>query len=280
MSPSGIVSPTATAAPQRTPLHARAIETVALVASVAGVRLVGVLLLSASSWSASSPTAALGMVSAIFDATLLVWVGLVAAVQFGMRRAPRSRRWMLVALAAPVAALLCAFFGSLPGPLAGFGSPLANPIALIDGTIFTMVVGLGVVIAAACLAPDRRAMAASAAVLLAIGTLLALVLVWQFFDVYFTLWGVPITVTEAHGDRYLVTATAAVAAFVGALALAISVRRRALTVTAWTLTMIGLVISFAAQVPQGRFIPDPPPPPAERPYTPCFGEGDPNCVGG
>lgn len=273
-------SPTVPAAPHRTPLQARAIETLVLVASALGVRLVGVVLLSGSAGSANSAAGVLDMVGAIFDAILFVWVGLIAAVQFGMRRATRRSRWALVVLAAPTAALLCALLGMLPGVLVGFGPPVTDPTTWINGVVFTIVVGLGVVIAAAGLSRERRAMASSAAALLAIGSLLALVLMWQFLDVYFTLWGAPVTVTEADGDRYVITAGVATAALIGAVALAISVRRRSLIITASVLAAIGLIITFATQVPQGRFIPDPPPPPAERPYAPCFGEGDPNCVGG
>lgn len=271
-------SPTVPVGPHRTPLQARAIESLVLVASALGVRLVGVLLLFGSAGSANSAAAATGMVGAIFDPTLFVWVGLVAAVQFGMRRAPRPRRWMLVVLAAPTATLLRALFGSLPGVFTW--SWVADPITWISGTIFTIVVGLGVVIAAACLSRERRAMAGGAAALLAIGSLLTLVLMWQFLDVYFTILGAPVTVTEADGDRYLITAGVAAAALVGAVALAIAIRRRGRIILASVIAAIGLLITFAVQVPQGRFIPDPPPPPTEREYTPCFGEGDPNCVGG
>lgn len=281
MSPSPIAPPpTEAAAAQRTPARARAIETLVLVASVVGVRLVGVLLLSASSWSVDATRGPFGELGAVFDVTLLLWVGLVAAVQFGMRRARRSWRWTLVVLAAPAAVLVSSIIASIPAMLSGLGPRFASLLTVIEGIIFLIVVGLGLVIAAACLAGKRRAISGSAAVLLAVGSLLALVLLWQFFELYFVLWWTPPAVTEEHGIRYLVTAGAAAAALLGALALAIAARRRGLIITAGALAAAGLIVAFALQVPQGRFIPDPPPPPAERSYTPCFGEGDPGCVGG
>lgn len=274
----GPPSPAVGATTHPTRLQARVIETLVLAASTLGVRLLGVMLLFASAGSASSPTAALGVVAAIFDATLFVWAGLVVAVQFGMPRASRQWRWALVVIAAPVAALLCALPGALSGALGGIGA--ANPITWINGTVFTIVVGLGVVVAAACLDRERRSLRGGAAALLAIGSLLTLVLMWQSIDVYFTLWGAPVTVTEADGNRYLITAGAAAASLLGAVALAIATHRRGLIITATVVAAIGLLIAFTVQVPQGRFLPDPPPPPVDRSYNGCMGEGDPNCVGG
>ncbi|MDQ0895013.1 hypothetical protein [Agromyces ramosus] len=261
-----------------TPLQERAIETLVVVASTLGVRLLGVVLLVGSTGSANSPALALSVIGAVFDATLFVWAGLAVAVQFGMLRASRPWRWALVVLAAPAAALLSALPGVLSGALGGAGA--ANPVTWINGTVFTIVVGLGVVIAAACLSRERRSLAGGAAALLTIGSLLTLVLMWQFLDVYFTIWGAPVTVTEADGNRYLINAGAAAGSLLGAVALAIAAHRRGLIIATSVVAAIGLIVAFTVQVPQGRFIPDPPPPPAERSNNGCMGEGDPNCVGG
>jgi hypothetical protein len=47
------------------------------------------------------------------------------------------------------------------------------------------------------------------------------------------------------------------------------------------LTIVALLAAFVLQVPAGRFWVDPGGgPPNNDDYVPCFGEGDPNCVGG
>jgi hypothetical protein len=266
--------------------RARAVETLVLAASVVALRALGLLLLVASSYGFGSLDSLVPFVSLILDANLLVWILLVVAVQFGFRSMRRPGRWALVVAAAPVAVVVATAARTLPGnPGAGIGAVMGNSPAWIDAGILTLVVALAVVFAASLLGGargERRVTAAAAAGLLALGGLLTLVLVYQAFVTYFTLWGAPVEVTQADADRYLITAGITLVAFVAALVLAVLSRRRGLVITASIVGCLGLIIAFAVQVPAGRFVPGPPPAPAmdEQPGGACFGEGDPNCVGG
>lgn len=173
-------------------VRARAVETVVLAASVVVLRLVGVLLLVASSYGLGSFDAWVPLVALVTDPNLLVWIALTAAVQFGLRSMRRSGRWALIVLAAPVAVLIATAVRSLAGlASAGFGAVFGNGIAWIDAGIFTTVVLLASACSAAFLSRERRMSARIAGGLLALGGLLTLVLPWQAFETYFTLFGVP-----------------------------------------------------------------------------------------
>lgn len=262
-------------------LRARAIETVVLVASVIVLRLVGVLLLVASSYELGSIDALFPFVAMVADPNLIVWIALAAAVQFGLRSMRRPGRWAMILLAAPVAVLLAsAARGLLSLAPAGFAAALGSGVAWIDAGILTAVVALGIAFTAAFFSRERRRSAKIAGGLLALGGLLTLVVVWQWFETYFVIWSGPVTATPAQEDRYLVTAALTLVAFVGAVVLAAVSRRRALIITSCIVGGLGLIIVFAVQVPTDRFFPEPAPP-AEEPRGPtCMGEGDPNCIGG
>lgn len=262
-------------------VRARAIETAVLVASVVALRLLGVLLLVASSYGLGSIDALIPLVAMVADPNLLAWIVLTSAVQFGLRTMPRPGRWALIVLAAPVAVLLATVVRSVPSfASAGLGAVLGNGIAWIDAGILTAVVALGIAFSAAFLGRERRTSARIAGALLALGGLLALVLVWQAFETYFALFGSRPVVTPADENRYLVTAALTLGALIGAIVFAAVSRRRGLIIASCIVGCIGVVVAIAVPVPADRFIPEPPPPPAERHYAPCFGEGDPNCVGG
>ncbi|MEF3402237.1 hypothetical protein [Agromyces sp. CCNWLW203] len=263
-------------------LRARIIETVVLVASVIVLRLLGVLLLVVSSEGTGATGAlVLPLVAMVFDLNLLVWVGLIVAVQFGLRSMRRPGRWALIVLAAPVAILVATTVRSIPNLTGfGFGAVLGNGIAWIDAGILTVVVALGIAFTAAFLSRERRWSARIAGGLLALGGLLTLVLAWQTFETYFTLWGSPVVVTQAQEDRYLITATLTLVAYVGAIVFAAISRRRGLIITSCIVGCLGLIIAVAAPVPADRFFPEQAPP-ADAPRGPtCMGEGDPNCIGG
>lgn len=269
-------------------LRARLLETVVLVASVVALRIVGLVLIVLSTSSPGSDP--LGMllpfVAMVVDPNLLVWVALAAAVQFGLRSMPRPGRMALVVAAAPVAVLLVGTVRALPMlPQSGPIGLLGNGVSWFDAGILTVVVALGVAVAAAAgtapVAGARRWAAPVAGGLLALGGLLVLILAWQAIEAYFTLGGTPVVVTPEQGDRYLVTAGLAVVAFAGAVVSAVLSRRRWLVVTSVIVGGVGLILAFVLQVPAGRFLPGPAPEPAPGPGgSSCYGEGDPNCIGG
>lgn len=276
----GVSAPNAPDRPAFDP-RARAVETLVLVASVVVLRLVGVLLLVASSYGLGSLDALLPLIALVADPNLLAWIGLTAAVQFGLRSMRRPGRWALIVLAAPVAVLLATALRSFPGLAgAGFGAVLGNGIAWLDAGILTVVVALAVAFSAAFLGRERRRSARIAGGLLALGGLLTLVLVWQAFETYFTLFGSEPVVTPADGERYLVTAAATLAAFVGAIVFAAVSRRRGLIITACIAGCFCLIVAFAVPVPADRFIPEPAPAPDGGGGSSCYGPGDPNCIGG
>lgn len=262
-------------------VRARAVETLVLVASVVVLRLLGVLLLVASSYGLGSIDALFPLVAMVADPNLLAWIVLTAAVQFGLRSMRRPGRWALIVLAAPVAVLLATALRSFPGlEGAGFGAVLGSGIAWIDAGILTAVVALAVAFSAAFLGRERRRSARIAGVLLALGGLLTLVLLWQAFETYFTLFGSQPVVTPADEDRYLVTAALTLVALVGAVVFAVVSRRPGLIITSCIVGCLGLIVAFAAPVPADRFIPEPPPERDGGGGSSCYGPGDPNCIGG
>jgi hypothetical protein len=202
-------------------------------------------------------------------------------VQFGLRAMHRPGRWALIVLAAPVAMLLVTVVRSIPSfASAGLAALLGNGIGWIDAGILTAVLALGMAFTVAFLGRERRTSARIAGALLALGGLLTLVLVWQAFETYFTLFGSEPVITPEQEDRYLVTAALTLVAFVGAIVFAAVSRRRGLIIASCIVGCLEVIVAFAVPVPADRFRPEPPPPPAEHHYAPCFGEGDPNCVGG
>lgn len=273
------------AAPERPgfDLRARAVELLVLVASVVVLRVVGLLLIVVGSYGFGSGEWLYPLVAMVIDPNLLVWVALAAAVQFGLRSMRRPGRWGLIVLAAPVAVVLVTVVRGMPGIASvGFAAVLGNGLVWIDAGILTAVVALGVAFSAAFLSRGgRRWSAKIAGALLAVGGLLALLLVWQAFETYFTLFGAPVEVTPADENRYLVTAALTLSALVGAVVFAAISRRRGLIITACVIGCLGLVITFAVPVPADRFTPVPQPAPVDPGGGGgCMGEGDPYCVGG
>jgi len=279
----GDTGASAAVAPDRPPfdVRARAIETVVLVASVVVLRVLGVLLLVVSSYGLGTFDSWLPLVAMVADPNLLVWIALTAAVQFGLRSMRRPGRFALIVLAAPVAVLIATVVRSLPSLAgAGLGAVLGSGIAWIDAGILTAVVALGIAFTAAFLGRERRTSARIAGALLALGGLLTLVLLWQAFETYFTIWGSPVVVTPAQEDRYLVTAALTLGAYIGAIVFASVSRRRGLIITACIIGCLGAIIAFAVPVPADRFMPEPPPATEEPRGPTCMSEGDPNCIGG
>ena len=118
------------------------------------------------------------------------------------------------------------------------------------------------------------------ATLLTVGGALGLLLFVQWFDVYFTIWETPV-VSEADGTRYLWTAGVALVLLAAAIAIAAIRRQRRLGILGGVLLVVTVLFAILFQVPEDRWLPEPANPvPDNTEYLPCFGEGDPNCLGG
>ena len=167
---------------------------------------------------------------------------------------------------------------------AGIFGVLGSGIAWLDIGILTIVVALGMAFTAAVLGRERRRSASIAGGLLAVGGLLALVLLWQAFETYFTL-GDPVVVAPEQETRYVITASLTLACLVGAIVLAALSRRRRLIITACIVGCLGLIVAIAVPVPLDRFVPRPLGG-ATVVHEPgggggsCSGPGDSHCVGG
>ena len=152
---------------------------------------------------------------------------------------------------------------------------------LIGVAAFTTCVGLGVLLARRLLAGTGRITVLIATLCTIAAGALAIGLVAQFLDVYFAIWTPAPPPTAADGERYAWTAGGMVVLAVGAVTAAALSRVRALLITTVVVAVLGVGIALLFQVPQGRFVPREAPAPAvDDDYVPCFGEGDPNCVGG
>ena len=111
-----------------------------------------------------------------------------------------------------------------------------------------------------------------------VGFLLALTLVYQQFDVYFTL-GETVVPTQAEKTRYLWTAGLGLSAMVLGLVLALIKGSGRLAWCSAAGIIVLLVVAGVFAVPHDRWRPDPPT--YERPsnYTPCH-SGSQDCGAG
>jgi hypothetical protein len=126
----------------------------------------------------------------------------------------------------------------------------------------------------------NRAWRIVAAALLTVGGALGLLLFVQWFEVYFTIWETPV-VSEADGTRYLWTAGTALVLLAAAIVLAAIRRERRRGILGGVLLVVTVLFAILFQVPEDRWLPEPANPvPDNTEYLPCFGEGDPNCLGG
>ncbi|MGI9822818.1 hypothetical protein [Agromyces sp. Marseille-Q5079] len=259
-------------------LRARVVETVVLVASVVVLRMLGVLLMVASSNTPGSLEMVIPLIAMSLDPNVLVWIALVCAVQFGLRSMGRPGRWALIVLAAPVAAVVVNAVRGIPS-LAdqGLGALFGSVVAWIDAGVLTLVVAF----TAAVLGRERRTSSRIAGVLLALGGLLTMLLVWQWIAANLSIWATRPPPTPEQENLYVVTATLTLGALVGAIVFAAISRRRGLIISSCIVGCLGLVITFAVPVPADRFAPEPAPAPTERGGGhSCMSPGDPNCVGG
>ncbi len=227
------------------------------------------------------------VLSVFLDWGVLVWVVLVVATTAWRAADPPRTRARLYVAAAGIGALVGLLILAAPSIAAmGIGALVFSlpQLTIREGTL--LVAGaIGALAGAAIVssrAPlSRRVVTGAGVAALVIGGTLIVALFWQYIDIYFALFGTEVTVTDADGTRYLVTAALAitlliVAAIIGGI-------RRVRSLLGWgiALAILALLAAFVLQVPAGRFWVDPGGgPPIDDDYVPCFGEGDPNCVGG
>jgi hypothetical protein len=272
--------PASPPAAESPPRPGRVRETLVLAASVVGVFGFGWVVL-AIAFGATAESAG-PVVAELWSAKLLAWLVLLVAVQFGLRDAATARRQSLIVLAAPVAFVVEVLVTNGPY-LMSMGSAIAlwGMQWLIGAAAFTICVGLGVVLARRLLAGTGRFTVLIATLCTIAAGALAIGLVAQFLDVYFAIWTPAPPPTSADGERYAWTAGAMVVLAAAGVAAAALSRVRALLITTVVVAGLGVAIALLFQVPQGRFVPREAPAPAvDDDYVPCFGEGDPNCVGG
>jgi hypothetical protein len=272
--------PTPQPAAESPPRTGRVRETGVLAASVIGVFGFGWVVL-AIAFGATAESAG-PVVAELWSPKLLAWLVLLVAVQFGLRDAAAARRQSLIVLAAPVAFVVEVlvtngpYLTSMGGAIALWGVQW-----LIGAVAFTTCVGLGVLLARRLLAGTGRITVLIATLCAIAAGALAIGLAAQFLDVYFAIWTPAPPPTAADGDRYSLTASTMVVLSAAAVAAAALGRVRALLVTTVVVAVLGVGIALLFQVPQGRFVPQEAPAPAvDDDYVPCFGEGDPDCVGG
>jgi hypothetical protein len=217
-----------------------------------------------------------------------LWALAVVWIAGAVRSGTPQRRAQLATAAAPVAACLAILLEYWP-VLSTMGGALIFGVFRwgIDIVWFTVCAGIGSFTAVALtgrlgrVPTWRRMSVLTGPVLTVAGGALILALLVQWLDVYFTLWNTEPVVTEADGWRYVWTAGSAVTLLAAAAVVNAMRGRRSLTVLSGTLLATALLAALLFAVPADRwFPPTPDPAPVNDDYVPCFGEGDPNCVGG
>jgi len=272
--------PTSPPETEPSPRAGRLRETLVLAASVIAVFGFGWVVL-AIAFGATAESAG-PVVAELWSSKLLAWLVLLVAVQFGLRDAAAARRQSLIVLAAPVAFVVEVLVTNGPYLMSMGGAVALWGVQwLIGAAAFTTCVGLGVLLARRLLAGNGRTAVLVATLCAVAAGALAIGLVGQFLDVYFAIWTPAPPPTSADGERYSWTAGPMVVLAAAAVAASALSRVRALLVTTVVVAVLGVGIALVFQVPQGRFVPREAPAPAvDDHYVPCFGEGDPNCVGG
>ena len=117
------------------------------------------------------------------------------------------------------------------------------------------------------------------AMALVVGIILAVALVYQQMDVYFTFGGETVVTTEAEGTRYVWTAGAGIFAMALCLALGLIVSSRPLGRCGFVGIIVVLVLAGVFPVPRDRWQPDPPTYDLPQNYTPCY-SGSQECGAG
>ncbi len=234
-----------------------------------GLMLIGLLVFAAVSSSLPNGQTLLPWLGWAFGWKAPIWAALLAWLAVW-----RPQTGLYIAAAA-VAAIL-GILVSTPWS-AGSGVLFFLPGWVLTIAAFTGAAAIGCLLGSGTL----KVAPIVIALMLTAGGALTLSFPYQWFSVYFTIGGPPPTATDAEADKYLASALAAVALITAAVVLAAAQRRRGLTVLAAVLLALTLLLGFVFQVPQGRWVPTTPDPqPYNSNYVPCYGEGDPNCVGG
>ena len=160
------------------------------------------------------------------------------------------------------------------------GAAFQLPLWITGILSFTAVAAIGCLLARTLLSRGPKAWSVALGLAMTIAGAVVLTLPYQWLRVYFTLGGTTPEPTDAQADTYAATAITAVVLAAASVVIAAVLRRTALTVLASVLLALTLLVGFVFQAPTGRWVPQPAPPAPQQPYTPCYGEGDPGCVGG
>ena len=126
----------------------------------------------------------------------------------------------------------------------------------------------------------RRSLRAGAFMALVAGVVLALALVYQSFDVYFTLGGEAVVPTDAEESRYVWTVGAGLAAMVACLVLAVMASSTGLGWCGGAGIIVTLILAAVFAVPQDRWRSEPPTYDLPKNYTPCHSGSDDCGAGG
>jgi hypothetical protein len=164
---------------------------------------------------------------------------------------------------------------------AGSYSLLFIPGMLLPVALFTASALAAAIIARALTARATKSTLGSISVVaLTLAVILCMSLPLQWASWYFYTGGERF-IAPADGDRYLVTIVAIALLLMFAIVASAIRRSRLLLILAIGALLASAVIGFIFQVPEGRWWLDlHGSTPQHSTHAPCFGEGDPNCVGG
>jgi hypothetical protein len=275
--------PEIASAPPASDLRRSLFEAGVAVALTIGLVALGTLVLYGPS-GGISPLALL----VILGWKTLVWIALVAAIAFRYRGRTSGFRAGLFTTAAVVLALLWSVIDALPVlvPYGGGMLLFLIPSALISILGFTVCAALGSFAAIPLAARGRslapRLWAVGTALALVVGGALILSMLFQWFQIYFQLFGGPApTPTPAQEATYLWTAGICLGLLLAALIAAIVRKLRAATIIGSILLVTAVIAAVLFSIPSGRwavdndggYAPDP-----EHPGVSCFGGDD--CPGG
>ncbi|PJJ73440.1 hypothetical protein CLV46_3032 [Diaminobutyricimonas aerilata] len=214
--------------------------------------------------------------------TLLYAVGL-ALVAMRMAHASSSRRRIAFVVVALIATVIDLGISTLPSAFAagGGGGVLFAVMWFLQLFAFGASAAVGALASGLAARDDSRPRAAGVVTILLLlgGAAAALLLMLQYLEVYFTIWGESDRPSPGEEARYLLTGGTALALGVAGTVVAAVRRRTRAVITGIAVVLLTVALAGVFAVPQGRWTPEPAPV-VDDGYVPCFGEGDPNCVGG
>lgn len=204
-----------------------------------------------------------------------MWLVLAALVVLLAVVVPSRRARLGLAIPAAVVAWIAG--QSLLSALAGTPFPASLLWGIFRLPLFVASVAVAALVVAAI--GRRSPLGVVRAVALGGALLLTLSFPWQWFRVYFTLFGAQREASPKDAAVYLGTFLAALALAVLAVVLAALERRRGAIAGAVAVLLVALFVGFACQVPSGT-VWIRPGEPVERPLPPCYTDRDKSACGG